>query len=204
MVIDALFSLITNNSFRMKIQSFFQVLFLSFLLAYTSSCSNDDSADLVAEVDISGSWELQSFTLETILQENVSNPISTVTTILESSEPSVQISFTTNPNEIVSSGSYDMTTTTILTGNVQDENISKVENIDASTLLTGEWTQNNNESVVVRFLGTVEPSDNPNVTYKFLRISNNLIEIESSIEIIELFEGTEFRANRTFNLVMVR
>ncbi|XLS28183.1 hypothetical protein ACJD0Z_13350 [Flavobacteriaceae bacterium M23B6Z8] len=190
----------------MKTKNFLHVFFLSFLSLTYTSCSNDDSndPDSGSIVDISGSWELQSFVSVTITQQNVSNPTLSITAIRQSAMPDVQIFFATNPNQVTSSGTMDIIETTIVSGSIQDERTSTLENIDASDLLAGEWTQNENQTLTIQFPEAIDLSDNPTFQFQFTRITDNLLEIESSSSFTTLFEGTDFRIETTYNFVLVR
>ena len=116
-------------------RSFFTALFLLFL-----SCSEDESATIDTDVDISGAWEMTHYSLKDgkitydFDGEKISSSFSA-----SAKDYDYQVVFGTEPNVVSSSGSYTVILKTTTLGFTETEEVPVSTEDFGSEVLAGNW-----------------------------------------------------------------
>ena len=120
------------------------LLCIAFVFALTSCSSDDDNSSADVSGDIIGTWigldvEYSGRTVTEFLgQEIVADFVG------EAYDVDYTLTFSENPNEIVSSGSYSLEVTTTALGQVQVENIENIEGLG-----NGTWNKDGDQLTIV-------------------------------------------------------
>lgn len=173
-----------------------RLLSLFFIIIFTS-CSSDDSL-VVATENLPGSWNLQQFDTELTTTFNVLGlPVSSRSNAI-AEDIDVQITFSENPNTVVTNGSYTLVITTTVLDESQTEEITTTDQI-----LAGTWTVNGNEVTISSTVPDTEP-DFQNITYRIIELTENRLQMRANFETTQTIEGSEAEVDISTEIVMTK
>lgn len=166
---------------------------LCFALALVlSACSNDDDNNNTEDTsgDLIGTWIGQDIdytgsTVTSALGQDI-----TSTFVGEAYDIDYTLTFSENPNEVVSDGNYNIELTTTVLGQTQTETIENLEFLN-----TGTWIRSGNELTIVSDEGTTEAT--------IVELSGNTLVLavsenqESSEQGFEISTSVDFIATYT-------
>ncbi len=173
-----------------------RLLSLFFILIFTA-CSSDDAL-VVATENLSGSWNLQRFDTEITTSFNVLGLPVTSRSDAIAEDIDVQITFSENPNTVVSDGSYTLVITTTVLGESQTEEISTTDEI-----LSGTWTLNGNEVTITSTEPDIE-QDFQQITYRIIELTETRLRMRANFETTQTIEGSEAELDFTSEIVMTK
>lgn len=178
----------------MKTFPYISVLFVLFFI----SCSSDDNSNLIATENLAGTWNLQSFENKINTTINfLGVPVASNTDAI-GEDIQMQITFSENPNIVVSQGSYTLVvTTTILT---------KTETQEFATndaVLAGSWSLSGKEVTITNNDPDVD-EEFRNITYKIIELSQSRLQLIANFTTTQIIEGNEADLKIRSELVMTK
>ncbi|MEM5566856.1 hypothetical protein WNY78_17170 [Psychroserpens sp. AS72] len=119
-------------------------LFIALALVLTACSGDDDSSPTNTSGDLLGTWIGQDVDYTGNSSKTVQGQSFDATFVGEAYDVDYTLTFTENPNEVLSDGSYSIELTTTSLGQTQVDNVENLE-----FLSNGTWSRTGNELTVV-------------------------------------------------------
>jgi hypothetical protein len=127
--------LLTRKTLQMKIFKLF--LFTAFISLTISCSSDDDSSSPANSSDIVGVWQGTAVDYRGTSTTTMQGQTITADYVGEAYDIDYTLTFTENPNKVISDGSYSIELTTTVNGQSTTQNVPNLE-----FLSTGDWSIN--------------------------------------------------------------
>ncbi|XLS28182.1 lipocalin family protein [Flavobacteriaceae bacterium M23B6Z8] len=171
---------------------------LSFVLCLLLiSCNSDDNATIDI-TNLNGSWNLRSFENDLTTTINVLGLPVTSETEAVAEDIQVQITFSENPNVVVSEGNYTLVVTTTVLTETDTQEFAASDDV-----LEGTWTLNGNEITITSDDADLDP-ELRTITYRIVELSETRMQLKADFRTTQTVEGTTANIRIRSEIVMTR
>jgi hypothetical protein len=162
------------------------------------SCSEDNDPRIIDTTNLAGTWNLQSFENDiTTTIDVLGIPVTSKTDAI-AEDIQVQITFSENPDIVVSEGSYTLVvTTTVLTETDTQEFVS------SDNVLSGMWTLNGNEITISSNDPEIDP-ELQTITYRIIELSESRLQLKADFTTTQTIEDTTADLRIKSDIVMTK
>jgi len=156
-----------------------KLMSLCLLVIFVSSCSSDDDSGNNAEASLVGTWIANTVNYEGTTETEIQGQAIVAQFTGEGYNIDFSLTFTENPNNLTSEGSYDIELTTTVLGQTTTENVE-----DITWDVVGEWQRSGSTITVTLPDGESADATIVEITETTLTLSFTDVRTENNAGIV--------------------